>query len=343
MATVVGAHSCANADCRVAETSKCVEGLALEQCPHYGRQTALAAVAPDSGTAGVDIAGARKRVVLPSAERLATREAASLLRAGEARVVALVAPSDAGKTTLIASLYDLFQNAGLDEFRFARSRTLRAFEQACHDARAASRRTQPQTEHTPLGDVKFFHLGLFDQSAATVLDFLLADRAGEYYRSASDDPAVATTFVEIARADVITVLVDGRRLLDLGARHNVRSEIELMLQGLIDGDALIQAPRLATVLTKLDLLEESPHKARAEDDFQSLVQSVRRLFGTAFGAAESFRVAASPATDVLPRGHGLAALLRFWAMQLPRLVPRAANAAASLSQRAIGRLAALES
>ncbi len=343
MATPEAAHFCANADCRVAETGKCVEGLGLEQCPHYGRAAALPSGITSSAAATVETASARKRVVLPSGDQIAVGEVASLLRAGEARVVALVAPSDAGKTTLIASLYDLFQNASVGEFRFARSRTLRAFEHACHDARAASRRAQPHTKRTPLGDVRFFHLALFDQSPAAVVDFVLGDRAGEYYRSAANDPSVAASFAEITRADVITVLVDGRRLLDLGERHNVRSEIELMLQGLMDGDALTHAPRLAIVLTKLDLLEESPHKGRAEADFVTLVQRVGHLFGTAFGAAEQFRVAASPATDVLPRGHGLPGLLRFWAMPLTRLLPHAAHTVAPVPQRAMSRLAALQS
>ena len=338
MATRVDVPTCANAECRVAETGKCVEGLALEQCPHYGRAASSPAEVLGSAAADSESGTEQNRVQLPSGERLATRDAASLMRAGEARVIALVAPSDAGKTTLIASLYDLFQSADVEQFRFARSRTLRAFEQACHDARAASRRVEPHTDHTPLGEVGFFHLGLFDQAAAAMLDVVFADRAGEHYRSAADDPSVAASFAEISRADVITVLVDGRKLLDLGLRHNVRSEIELMLQGLVDGDAVTHAQRLALVLTKLDLIDTSPHKALAGVAFEGMVQSVGRLFGRAFGVIEEFRVAASPATPVFPRGHGLARLLRFWAMPPARLVSQAAYAAAPLPERAIARL-----
>ena len=42
-----------------------------------------------------------------------------------------------------------------------------------------------------------------------------------------------------------------------GARHNVRSEIVLMLQALHDGDALRVGSRLALVLTKLDAVQDS--------------------------------------------------------------------------------------
>ena len=30
--------TCSNLECRVAETGKCVEGLELSACPHYGRE-----------------------------------------------------------------------------------------------------------------------------------------------------------------------------------------------------------------------------------------------------------------------------------------------------------------
>jgi hypothetical protein len=164
---------------------------------------------------------------------------------------------------------------------------------------------------TPRGDVSFYHLEVGGGAAGTGLVLLLGDRAGEEYREAADDVTVVAGFAEITRADTITVLVDGERLLG-GARHNMRSDITMMLQGIHDGEGFRQGARLALVLTKLDAIRASTEAERPLRDFQTLVNDVRRLFGGALGRIEAFEVAASPKTDALPRGTGVGALLLFW-------------------------------
>jgi hypothetical protein len=299
---------CANPDCRVAETHRCVEGLDLGACPHYGRE-------PDVQGAEAEPVSddeSREGVCLPGAGTLSTSEASSVLRRGRARVIAVIGPSDSGKTSLIASLYDLFQEGAVADVEFARSRTLHAFEHTCHDARAMSRRGVPHMNRTPIGEVSFYHLEIGGGPAGDGLALLLGDRAGEEYRAAADDVAVVADFSEVVRADTLTVLVDGVRLLSAGARHNLRSDILMMLQGLQDGGGLRAESRLALVLTKLDAVREAETAERALRDFDGLLADARRLFGGALAAIESFQVAASPKTDVLPRGTGLAELLGFW-------------------------------
>src|SRR4051812_46965051 len=127
---------CANPDCGVAEDGKCVEGFELASCPHYGR----AAAERGHQTADPDELEATVAIGLPGADTLNLDGGSRLLRAGETRIIAVIGPSDAGKTSLIASLYDLFQEGPVAGVEFARSRSLHAFERTCHDARAASRR-----------------------------------------------------------------------------------------------------------------------------------------------------------------------------------------------------------
>jgi hypothetical protein len=235
-----------------------------------------------------------------------------LLRAGPARIIAIIGPSDAGKTSLIASLYDLFQEGPVAGVEFARSRSLHAFEQTCHDARAASRRGVPHINRTPRGEVRFYHLQVGGAGAEDGVALALGDRAGEEYRGAADDASVANSFPEVRRADSLTLLVDGERLLDAGARHNLRSEITMVVQALDDGGAVSAGQRLAIVLTKIDLIQASPDLARAETDFTGLVAALVRLFGNIFSTIKPFRIAASPKTDIVPRGTGIAQLLTFW-------------------------------
>jgi hypothetical protein len=239
---------------------------------------------------------------------------------------------------MTASLCDLFQQGHIGELHFARSRTLIAFEQACHHSRAASRRNSPQTEHTSLaGGLGFYHLEVRNSATSKMLHLLFADRSGEEYRSVADDPTVAAEFVEVRRADVVTALVNGELLLDLSGRHNVRHEIVMILQGLLNGEVLSTNQRLAVVLTKLDTIQtaSTADRERTERDFDGLMQQITTIFGQAFRDIRSFKIAASPATTALPHGFGVLELLKFWAE--PSVATSAARAPVPKAARAMGR------
>ena len=307
MATEPGSQKqCSNTDCKVANTGKCVEGLTLDRCPHYGRSPSQPETPSTDLKPSIPIG-----IGLPSGDLLKVSDASSVLRGGKSRVVAIIAPRGAGKTTLIASLYELFQRGPIGNSHFARSRTLYAFERACHHSRAVSLRRVPATERTLLVDVHFYHVGIRADDGE-VLDLLLADRAGEEYREATDDPVVARGFSEIRRADSITLLVDGHRLIDLVSRQAVQSEIVMIMQALIDNDAIVGHPQLALVLTKLDEVIASDFRDRVERDFAALSDRVTQLFGGNLEYVESFSIAACPSDDRMERGYGVPALLDFW-------------------------------
>lgn len=313
----VAAKQCANPDCRIAETGKCVEGLETDKCPHFGHTPA------EVGQDAADASDAES-LELPGADTLDAEAAAEHLRAGDCRVVAIIGPSDSGKTSLIASLYDLFQGGAVAGVEFAGSDCLHGFEHACHDARAASRRNIPHINRTPRGEARYYQLDVGGGPAGMGLTLLLGDRAGEEYRSAADDTAIASSFVEVHRADTLAVLVDGERLLDTGARHNLRSEILMMLQALVDGAAVRRGQRLALVLTKIDLVRSSPFAERVNGDFTGLASRLRELFSDIFNAVELFEIAASPKTEAIARGTGVPELFLFWlgaASPLPTEVP----------------------
>ncbi len=305
---------CANPECRVAETGKCVEGLELTACPNYGRERTDNASSPDSDSDKA--AGLRLR----SAEQLDLQAASEVLRASAARVIAIVGPLEAGKTSLLASLYDLFQTGKIGDVGFAGSRTLHAFERACHDSRSASRRAVPIMERTKRGQVQFYHLDVVAPLLDGKIALLLGDRAGEEYREAVDDITNTERFSEVKRADTITLLVDGERMTDAADRHNVIAGAADMLQALIEGGASRTGQHLAVVLTKIDVVRASGHQARVQSDFLRLIATLTSRFATTFPVIRKFEVAACPAGTVLPRGTGVAALLDYW------LQPRAAMA-----------------
>ena len=190
------------------------------------------------------------------------------------------------------------------------------------------------------GEVRFYHLEIGGGAAGDGLVLVLGDRAGEEYREAADDTSIATGFAEVLRADLLTVLVDGERLLDAGARHNLRGEITLLLQALRDGESLRAGSRLALVLTKLDAVRASPYAERATRDFDALLADLRRHFGDVLSNIEPFHIAASPKTDLLARGTGVAELLCFWLE--PAAEPTHAARPAPAFNRAFARLKPLD-
>jgi molybdopterin-guanine dinucleotide biosynthesis protein len=323
---------CSNPDCKIAETGTCVEGLDPSACGNYGKPLRVLEDAPEADEGAVP-----EMVSLPHADRLTPGEARELLPQARARVIAIVGPHDSGKTSLIAGLYDRLQDGPILPFAFRGSQTLHAFEKACHDARAASQRGTPHSERTKRGEVRFFHLGLLHHQTGEALTLLLGDRAGEEYREAGDDMTVAAEFIEVERADVVTLLVDGKRLAHDGHRHNAREELLLILQALNDAEVVPNGARLAIVLTKFDAVMASPNAKRVEADLATAVSRLNAHFADHFARTEVFRVAASPTELGMERGTGVVELLNFW---LADVSPTSsAQTSQGLPARVIARLA----
>ncbi|QUD90589.1 TRAFAC clade GTPase domain-containing protein [Phenylobacterium montanum] len=299
---------CANADCNIAIDGKCIEGLARETCPNFGRtptaddddgETLSTTIEPDS------------QPLEPSAV-LEADSATRLLRERAGRRVGVIATFDAGKTSLIAAMYDVFQRGPVGGIGFAGSSTLHSFEVACHDSRSASRRPEASIFRTPRGDARFYHLDLCHEDRDEILTLLIADRAGEEYLQVGRQISNANPLFEVWRADTLTLLVDGARLIDPTQRHNVRAEIESIVQGLSEAGALSGVQRLAIALTKHDAVLASTRQASAIGDFDRLVASIRANFAPFFAEIETFITTASPKEPGGHRGEGLPELLLFW-------------------------------
>jgi hypothetical protein len=314
LADTTAVVQCANPACKVRIDGRCVEGLEKNKCPHYGK--------PLEAPASVGAAQAERHgIVLPSGDLLDQEEASQVLRRGASRVVAVVAPREAGKTTLIASVFELFLRGPIGPFRFSGSRTMYAFERACHPSRGVSRNARPKTERSLLTTVKFYHAALC-RPGGDVLDLIVADRNGEDYGAAADNTDAVQEFVEIRRADTITLLLDGRQLVDPVTRNSVGPELLAIVQALVDGKAIEGRPRVALVLTKLDDIDRSADSTRAKRDFAKIDAKFRELHGDAFGEIRSFEVAACPSDMSLDLGHGVAALLAYWEETAPRSIPK---------------------
>lgn len=300
---------CANRECRIAQGGKCIEGHDdLAKCPFYGREPED--IADEQDNDDQDGADAFDGIHLPDALPLGAGGTNKILAMLPSRMIGVIGVHDSGKTSVIAGLYDLFQLGTVSDSTFAGSSTLHGLEFICHDARVASERNEPHSERTKRGEVRFYHIDVRRNGALHSL--LIADRSGEEYEEVADLAANAAGMFELRRADVVTILVDGRRLASPNDRADVMGSIPLIIRGMVENGAFLRKPNLAIVLTKNDAVQASPRKERVEQDFRAITEGVQDAFADQFGEFGSFVTCASPADTSIVRGAGLDELLGFW-------------------------------
>ncbi len=331
---------CENTDCKVAQDGKCIEGTPdLANCSHFGKIVVVVQrLKPQA--APIEATGIR----LSSAEALSISEAQSVIRKSVANVIGIVGPQDAGKTSLIACIYDLFQSKTVGDFAFAGSSTLYAFERACHQTRRESGNRHADMERTPKGTATFLHLDLASSVTLKKRAVLFANRAGEDYTDAQGDTGLAAGFFELHRSDTLTMLVDGQRLLDLGARQQVRDDILLTLRALVEGKATRPDQRIAIVMTKIDAINSAnePERARASSFFQLIFKDVLDQFSKNFLEIRRFEVAASPKGGETQRGTGIEKILEYWMEPPGRSIPETVRPINAPASRMFGRLTPLQ-
>ncbi|MBY4803053.1 TRAFAC clade GTPase domain-containing protein [Burkholderia cepacia] len=300
---------CANRECRIAQGGRCIEGHDdLAKCPYYGKEPEGGD--EDDGDDDQEAIDAFDGVRLPDALPLESRRADRVLASLPSRMIGVIGVHDSGKTSVIAGLFDLFQMGPVAHAIFAGSSTLHGLEIICHDARAASERDEPHSERTKRGEVRFYHFDVLRDGL--LQSVLIADRSGEEYEEVADLTANAAAMFELRRADVITVLVDGRRLASPRDRADVMGAIPLIIRGMVENGAFSRKPNLAIVLTKDDAVQASNRKDQVQRDFRAIIDGIRDAFAVHFGEFGSFVTSASPKDTNVMRGAGLAEMLEFW-------------------------------
>ena len=310
----VTAKFCTNDICQFTESGQCVEGNTLDECPYLQDADSLVSEAPLNSNTVAD-GGSNADVPLFSIDgeaALTVSEASAILKFRRASFVALLGQAEAGKTSLIAEVYDAFQYGNYRALNFAGSRTLMAFERICHKVRASSKASDLSQERTKFTDAPtFYHLTLSDIDQK-LNEILIADRSGETYRGVVDTPQRATDCLEFVRATVLNLLVDGARLSDAVERTSVQTECVQLIQTLVHSRVFLQDVHINIVLTKLDVVDESPEKDRVHSDFERIYERVCKQTENSVGTIKTFQIAARPQNNLYPKGYGVENLLQSW-------------------------------
>lgn len=302
------AFVCSNPECNVTETGKCVDGFEVGECPHAQQDDSTVEESDKIPSVELMASAATDDIVdINDGEILSVNSAADILRYGPSRVITVIGPSDAGKTTFALCLYEAFQHGPFDKWEFAGSMTLTAFEMRCHASRAKSGNSVPQTHRTPIGEVRFLHLAVHNEISGR-LELLISDRSGEHYEDVANGVEGCEQLHEVTRADYILFFVDGKRLTG-DERHGIKSDVGMLMRSLIEAGALGKTHCVGIVLTKYDQVQLSPHAERAEMDFQGLMATLQDKYGSSLASLKEFRIAArSENTDIDPL-HGVVELL----------------------------------
>ena len=181
------AYTCRVPGCKGPRSGVCINGLSFDECPDVipiedAVQTedvrAIAETLPNAG----------EMVQTGGVSSLDAAACDALLRARGGTVVGVVAGPEVGKTTMIATMYELIHRGRMPAFRFAGSETLRGYEERCHLARMASNGVSSDTPRTPTSaKLSFTHLRLATSSG--IKDVIFSDRSGEHFDNVLASPS----------------------------------------------------------------------------------------------------------------------------------------------------------
>ena len=312
------ANNCSNPQCEVAETGRCLEGFGeIPECPTYNAAQVEPAETKSETTPKAAQEYTDDSVNLLGQLTLDAEYTDAFLKKNGGRVIACVGPTNVGKTTLFASLYDLFLEGAIEQWHFGGSATIYPFEQLCHSARAPSKRRKADTPRTFASEgLSFYHLALYSDSQPRV-DLYLADRAGEIYSKAADSSDVCTSLAEISRADTILLLVDAESLIAPSKKHLVKRQTLSIVEAFTKENMLDQVTQLIVTLTKFDLAIAKGKGDEATSEHSKIIASTREILGPKIKVSGEIIAARPESTQVSKPGQGLPSLLNSLILSAP--------------------------
>jgi len=273
----VTAQRCEKALCFAGEGLECDEGLSTDSCPHF-RARKAAPTQADVAASGARFSWTGDALGLVDVARLAAR--------GRLATLALIGPSDAGKTSFLTTLYlSLLNGNPLEGLRFAGSLTLGGWEALAAKMRWSGTEPPRFPDHTPRGVARLpglLHLAFRDPFGC-LIDVLLADAPGEWFErwavDRKDPQAEGARWLE-QHADAALVFLDSARLSDSAERGKARTQtLQLLSRVAVAYDG---RPWRA-LWAKNDRFEKNPAAS-------AVVEQLRRL-----GASETFEVVSANA------------------------------------------------
>lgn len=287
---------CVNEKCSFEKDGVCAEGVGIEECTNVIDFSEIELIKPDDDVENtqsekIELHPNKKKLIGQSP--LTLEQAESKLKSQLGKVISFVGPIGVGKTTLISSLYDMFNTCNELPVRFGGSDTLYAFERLCHHSRITSKSTQTNTPRTSVSEgVSFYHLAVKDENDKKI-ELLLADRAGEDYTQIVNNIKAEVTCEEIKRSDIVFFLADASLLGSLETRHQTRRSTIKLIKAIFEKGALGRNTKICLLLTKNDLITGQDAQELLKNEANKIKNEVNNLL---YSELTILPVAARPST-----------------------------------------------
>jgi hypothetical protein len=252
-------------------------------------------------------------ISITDGKSLSLREASEIIREENTLLFTIAGPQESGKTTILASIWELILNGEFGDYLFAGSKTLPGFEKRCFESRISSGRHIATTQHTGLAENSILHLKMrksdLNEEATNIL---FSDLAGERYRLAKDSLLEAKKMNLIPRSDHFILLIDGGKIIDKSKRQEAISDTRLILRSFLDSGMLNKNSFIDIVFSKWDLIVLDLNMGGDIIKFTNIIESdLRRNFESKFGMLNFFKIAARPEpSSGLPFGYNLVELFQ---------------------------------
>ena len=248
---------------------------------------------------------------LPSGEGYPLSGASEITCRKLANIILFAGTAECGKTTLLASLYLMFNTQPFAGYIFAGSRTLVGFEKRVHTARIASRLSSPTTERSKVSELLHLRVRRADRSAACK-DLLLCDLIGEDFREARDSTDGCRRLHIIRRADAFVMLIDGAKVASLDARQQAKTDAIALLRNILDCEMLAETSQVEVLTTKWDLIDGASDRDECVAFNDHIREEMTRHFEKRVGGLSFGSVAAHATQGTFPLGHGLEERFKSW-------------------------------
>lgn len=254
---------------------------------------------------------------LPQGKELNDVAALDLAKSRPVQWIVLAGPSDSGKTTLLTSLYELFQWRKVEGYAFAGSNTLPAFEERCYLSRRDSGNVMPHTPRTPYKGPhpEYLHLRIRQtEGLRSVRDFLFTDVSGEMFEHARDSTAECKEMTFLKRAHHFLLFLDSAKGVQQDKRWAMFEDGRSLLRSCVDS-AMIPANCMVNIVwSRFDYFAAK----EADDSHRTFrtqaEEELHRTFDALIPRLMFSQIAARPLeAPGLHFGHGVSPLLKQWA------------------------------